>query len=143
MVRPVVDLFCVERSSWSAQPAQIKVAPTEWNHHLTAPLWLYQLWAFIAPALHRKERRTSVYLSFYICSAISFQLLFLDTQFLPVAVKVLFGRPPARLLGEIVIDYLDSGSAGYHPLVFGIACFELPVSLVAFNLIGSTGRAIS
>ena len=28
---------------------------------LTAPIWLYQLWAFIAPALHRKEKRNSVF----------------------------------------------------------------------------------
>ena len=27
---------------------------------LSAPFWLYQLWAFIAPALHRKEKRNSV-----------------------------------------------------------------------------------
>ena len=27
---------------------------------LAAPIWLYQLWAFIAPALHRREKRNSI-----------------------------------------------------------------------------------
>ena len=34
---------------------QIKVAILS-GVILTAPLWLYQLWAFIAPALHRREK---------------------------------------------------------------------------------------
>ena len=38
---------------------QIKVALLS-GIIMTAPLWLYQLWAFIAPALHRKEKRNSV-----------------------------------------------------------------------------------
>jgi hypothetical protein len=28
---------------------------------MSAPVWLYQLWAFIAPALHRKEKRNSIF----------------------------------------------------------------------------------
>ena len=29
---------------------------------LSAPLWLFQLWAFIAPGLHKKEKRTPFFL---------------------------------------------------------------------------------
>ncbi len=38
---------------------QIKVALLS-GVILTAPFWLYQLWAFIAPALHRREKRNSI-----------------------------------------------------------------------------------
>ena len=39
---------------------QIKVALLS-GVILSAPIWLYQLWAFIAPALHRREKRNSIF----------------------------------------------------------------------------------
>ena len=28
---------------------------------IASPVWLYQLWAFISPGLHKKEKRNSIY----------------------------------------------------------------------------------
>ena len=71
---------------------QIKVAILS-GVILTAPIWLYQLWAFIAPALHRREKRYSV---FFLIAATPFFAAgtYLGYSILPVAVRVLFGFTP-------------------------------------------------
>jgi sec-independent protein translocase protein TatC len=100
---------------------------------VTAPLWLYQLWAFIAPGLHRKEKRNSI---FFILSATPFFAAgaTLGYLVLPIAIKVLFGFTPSALSNLIRFDdYLDFVMRII--LIFGLA-FELPVFLVTFNLIG-------
>ena len=100
---------------------------------LSGPLWLYQLWAFIAPGLHRKEKRNSI---FFILSATPFFAAgaTLGYLVLPVAIKVLFGFTPNSLSNLVKFDdYLDFVMRII--LIFGLA-FELPVFLVTFNLIG-------
>jgi len=107
---------------------------------LTAPVWLYQLWAFIAPALHRREKRYSV---LFLVAATPFFAAgaFLGYSILPIAVRVLFGFTPDALNNLVRFDdYLDFVMRAI--LLFGIA-FELPVFLVTFNLIGFlSGAAI-
>jgi sec-independent protein translocase protein TatC len=107
---------------------------------LAAPVWLYQLWAFIAPALHRKEKRNSI---FFIIAATPFFATgaFLGYTILPIAVEVLFGFTPDALNNLVKFDdYLDFVMRAI--LLFGIA-FELPVFLITFNLIGFlSGKAI-
>lgn len=107
---------------------------------LAAPVWLYQLWAFIAPALHRKEKRNSI---FFIVAATPFFAAgaFLGYTILPIAVEVLFGFTPDALNNLVKFDdYLDFVMRAI--LLFGIA-FELPVFLITFNLIGFlSGKAI-
>lgn len=100
---------------------------------IAAPIWLYQLWAFIAPALHRKERRNSVF--FFVAATPFFAAgTYLGYSILPIAIEVLFGFTPDALNNLIKFDdYLDFVMRTI--LVFGIA-FELPVFLVTFNLIG-------
>jgi Tat protein translocase TatC len=100
---------------------------------ITAPVWLYQLWAFIAPALHRKEKRNSIL--FFIAATPFFAIgAFLGYSVLPIAVKVLFGFTPNSLTNLVKFDdYLDFVLRVI--LLFGIA-FELPVFLVTFNAIG-------
>jgi sec-independent protein translocase protein TatC len=100
---------------------------------MSAPVWLYQLWAFIAPALHRKEKRNSI---FFIIAATPFFAAgaYLGYTILPIAVEVLFGFTPDALNNLVKFDdYLDFVMRAI--LLFGIA-FELPVFLITFNLIG-------
>jgi sec-independent protein translocase protein TatC len=69
---------------------------------LAAPIWLYQLWAFIAPALHKREKKNSILVKFD--------------------------------------DYLDFVTRTIF--FFGLG-FQLPVFLVALNLIGAlSGKGI-
>ncbi len=107
---------------------------------LSAPFWLYQLWAFIAPALTWKEKRNSV---LFILAATPFFAAGATLAYLvlPLAIKVLFGFTPAALDNLIRFDdYLDFVLRLI--LIFGIA-FELPVFLVSLNLIGVlSGRGI-
>ena len=107
---------------------------------ISAPFWLYQLWAFIAPALHRKERRKSV---FFIIAATPFFTLgaALAYYILPIAIRVLFGFTPDSLNNLVRFDDYLSFVLRII-LIFGLA-FELPVFLVSLNLIGVlSGRAI-
>ena len=100
---------------------------------LSAPLWLYQLWAFIAPGLHRKEKRNSI---LFLVFATPFLALgaTLGYLILPIAIKVLFGFTPSSLSNLVKFDdYLDFVMRII--LLFGLA-FELPIFLVTFNLIG-------
>lgn len=107
---------------------------------IAAPIWLYQLWSFIAPALHRKEKRNSI---LFIVAATPFFAAgaYLGYTILPIAVEVLFGFTPDALNNLVKFDdYLDFVLRAI--LLFGIA-FELPVFLITFNLIGFlSGRAI-
>jgi sec-independent protein translocase protein TatC len=107
---------------------------------ISAPFWLYQLWAFIAPALHRKERRKSV---LFIIAATPFFTLgaALAYYILPIAIKVLFGFTPESLNNLVRFDDYLSFVLRII-LIFGLA-FELPVFLVSLNLIGVlSGKAI-
>jgi sec-independent protein translocase protein TatC len=107
---------------------------------ISAPFWIYQLWAFIAPGLHKKEKRTSI---FFIAIATPFFALGagLGYYILPLAVRVLLGFTPHSLTNLVRFDdYLDFVLRVI--LLFGGA-FELPVFLVALNLAGViTGKGI-
>jgi sec-independent protein translocase protein TatC len=111
---------------------QIKVALLS-GVIVAAPFWLYQLWAFIAPGLHRKEKRNSV---LFLVSATPFFAAgaTLGYLILPIAIKVLFGFTPNALSNLVRFDdYLDFVMRII--LLFGLA-FELPIFLITFNLIG-------
>ena len=107
---------------------------------LSAPFWLYQLWAFVAPGLHKKEKKWSI---LFIVAATPFFAtgVTLGYYILPVAIKVLLGFTPSSLDNLIKFDdYLDF--VVRIMLIFGLA-FELPVFLVALNVAGAvTGKAI-
>ena len=107
---------------------------------ISAPFWLYQFWAFSAPALHRKERRKSV---LFIIAATPFFTLgaALAYYILPIAIRVLFGFTPDSLNNLVRFDDYLSFVLRII-LIFGLA-FELPVFLVSLNLIGVlSGKAI-
>lgn len=151
LAEPVCDLKAAQESGATSCGAlyisgvlgplnlQIKVAILS-GIILTAPIWLYQLWAFIAPALHRREKRNS-FLFFVAATPFFAAGAYLGYTILPVAVRVLFGFTPTSLANLVKFDdYLDFVLRVI--LLFGIA-FELPVFLVTFNAIGFlSGRAI-
>jgi len=107
---------------------------------LSAPFWLYQLWAFVAPGLHKKEKKWSI---LFIIAATPFFAtgVTLGYYILPLAIKVLLGFTPSSLDNLIKFDdYLDF--VVRIMLIFGLA-FELPVFLVALNIAGVlTGKGI-
>ena len=101
LAEPVCDLRAAQESGAASCGAlyingvlgplnlQIKIAILS-GIILTAPIWLYQLWAFIAPALHRKEKRNSIF--FFIAATPFFAVgAYLGYSILPIAVRVLFG----------------------------------------------------
>lgn len=144
LAKPVCDLKAAQQSGATSCGAlyisgvlgpldlQIKVALLT-GVIVSAPFWLYQLWAFIAPALHRREKRTTV---LFICAATPFFALgaVLGYLILPIAIKALFGFTPNSISNLVRFDdYLDFVLRLI--LLVGLA-FELPIFLLTFNLIG-------
>jgi sec-independent protein translocase protein TatC len=144
LAKPVCDLKAAQEAGSASCGAlyisgvlgpldlQIKVALLA-GIIVSAPFWLYQLWAFIAPALHRKEKRTSV---LFVAAATPFFALgaALGYFILPVAIKALFGFTPDSISNLVRFDdYLDFVLRLI--LLVGLA-FELPIFLLTFNLIG-------
>jgi sec-independent protein translocase protein TatC len=107
---------------------------------IASPVWLYQIWAFISPGLHKKERRNSI---FFVMGAVPFFAvgIFAGYLVLPIAIEVLLSFTPSSLTNLVKFDdYLTFVTQLI--LVFGIA-FELPVFLIALNLAGIlSGRSI-
>ncbi len=101
---------------------------------ISLPIWLYQLWAFIAPGLYRRERRWAYYFVgaavplFAIGATIAY---FAMTRGLRFLVHYML---PSDVTALITINtYLSY--AGAMLLIFGIA-FELPLVLVLLNMAG-------
>ncbi|HLU29654.1 MAG TPA: twin-arginine translocase subunit TatC [Glycomyces sp.] len=99
----------------------------------TAPVWLYQLWAFIAPGLHRNERRYA-YLFIGIAAP-----LFLAGAVLAYFV-VSHGIQFIMLLQSedfVIILNLESYINFYIAvmMVFGIG-FEFPLIMLMLNVVG-------
>jgi sec-independent protein translocase protein TatC len=100
---------------------------------LASPIWLYQLWAFIAPGLHRNEKRWAVSFAaigvplFLVGAGLAYWLL-------PHVVPVLLHFTPSQVSNNVPIDkYLDFVIRLI--VVFGLA-FEIPLILVVANLAG-------
>ncbi|MET8505873.1 twin-arginine translocase subunit TatC [Streptomyces sp. NPDC015232] len=100
---------------------------------VASPVWLYQLWAFVAPGLHKHEKK---YTYAFVGAAVPLFAAgaYLAYLILPVSVKVLISLTPegsANILS--LADVLDFTLR--MVLVFGLA-FELPLVLVMLNLTG-------
>jgi sec-independent protein translocase protein TatC len=109
---------------------------------IASPVWMYQLWAFVAPGLHKHERRWGI--GFVLVSVPLFLGgALLAYIFLPKGFDLLIGfnPDPGNVANIISLDsYLTFVLRMF--LVFGIA-FVMPVFLVALNLVGIvTGRAL-
>jgi len=99
----------------------------------TSPLWLYQIWAFILPGLHARERKWSrIFVS--IAGPLFLAGVALGYLTLPKGLEVLIGFNQEGVLNLLDFnDYLTFFSRTL--VVFGIA-FEIPVFVVLLNLAG-------
>jgi sec-independent protein translocase protein TatC len=100
---------------------------------ISSPVWLYQLWAFIAPGLYARERRWAYFFAgtsvplFAAGGGIAYFAMSKGLRFLIHMV-------PANVVPIITINtYLSYAMAML--LIFGLA-FELPLLLVLLNLAG-------
>ena len=97
---------------------------------ISAPIWLFQLWAFISPALRKREKRYSIFFIFLATPFFAVGVWF-GYLLLPIAIRQIMGLTPESLSNLIRFDeYLVFVLKLL--LVFGIA-FELPVFLIALN----------
>lgn len=100
---------------------------------LSSPVWLYQLWAFIAPGLYARERRWTYA---FITAAVPLFAAgaWLAYLTLDKGLRIFIGLAPGNttvLVG--VTDYL--GYAMAMLLIFGLT-FELPLFVLILNIAG-------
>ena len=100
---------------------------------LSSPVWLYQLWAFIAPGLHKKEKKYSlgfvgVAVPLFVGGAV------LCYAILPQIMTVLLGFTPKGIAVAIPLGtYI--GTVTRMVLIFGCS-MEVPLIVVALNFTG-------
>lgn len=100
---------------------------------VTAPYWLYQIWAFILPGLHPHERKWSrVFVM--VAGPLFLAGVLLGYVTLPKGLEVLIGLNPDGVTNLVDFnEYLQFFTRTL--LVFGLA-FEIPVFVVMLNLAG-------
>ncbi|MDP9116709.1 MAG: twin-arginine translocase subunit TatC [Actinomycetota bacterium] len=105
----------------------------------TAPLWLYQVWAFVTPGLHKNERKYTV--SFIAASTVLFAAgMSLAYVVLSKGLNVLLGSSGAGTQALLTVNnYL--GFVTLMLLVFG-AAFEVPLVVVMANMAGVVSAKI-
>jgi sec-independent protein translocase protein TatC len=100
---------------------------------LSSPVWLTQIWLFVAPGLYKKERILSVLLLFF-----SFVLFFSGVSFVyfvvyPIAFKFLLGFATDATALISLKEYLSFFVL--TTIVFGLV-FEIPIVLFGLSLMG-------
>jgi sec-independent protein translocase protein TatC len=100
---------------------------------VTSPVWLYQLWAFVAPGLYRREKR---YTYIFVGTAVPLFALGAGIAYFAMSrgLRYLLGLTPKTVVNlPPVSTYL-----GYFQAMvigFGLA-FELPLAMVLLNRAG-------
>jgi len=100
---------------------------------MSSPVWLYQVWAFIAPGLYTRERRWAYY---FVGAAIPLFAIGATIAYFAMTkgLHFLLGVVPHNVTPLITINtYLSY--AGAMLLIFGLA-FELPLVFVLLNMAG-------
>lgn len=99
----------------------------------TSPIWLYQVWAFIVPGLHRNERKWTMV---FVGTAAPLFITGIVVGYLamPKGLNVLIDFTPVDVLNLPTVDRYLSFVIRLL-LVFGLA-FEIPIFVVMLNLVG-------
>jgi sec-independent protein translocase protein TatC len=105
---------------------------------VSSPIWFYQLWAFIAPGLYRREKRWTFA---FVGTAVPLFALGGVFAYLAMSrgLRFLLGLTPADVRPLITIDTYF-GYAMAMLFIFGLA-FELPLVLVILNMAGVVSHA--
>ncbi|MFE6621017.1 twin-arginine translocase subunit TatC [Streptomyces sp. NPDC008086] len=100
---------------------------------VSSPIWLYQLWAFVAPGLHKNEKK---YTYIFVSAAVPLFAggAYLAYVILPVSVKVLLSLTPGGSANILSLDEVLDFTIRMV-LIFGLA-FELPLLLIMLNMVG-------
>lgn len=100
---------------------------------VTSPYWLYQIWAFVMPGLHRHERRwTRVFTA--VAGPLFIGGVAVGYYVLPKGLQVLIDFTPIGVTNLVDFDVYLSFFIRLL-LVFGIA-FEIPLFIVMLSLVG-------
>ena len=107
---------------------------------IASPVWLWQIWAFIVPGLHRRERRWSMVFA-AVASPLFIGGVVLGYYVLPKGLGILLDFTPVEVSNFVGLDtYLVFIMRML--LVFGVA-FEIPLFVILLNLAGVvSGRAL-
>jgi len=100
---------------------------------VSSPVWLYQLWAFVAPGLYAREKRWG---HLFLATAVPLFLLGTVLAYLSLgrSMHYLLGLTPHGVGNYIQVD-LYMSFVMTMMLAFGIA-FEVPLLIVMLNLAG-------
>jgi len=99
----------------------------------TCPYWLYQLWAFIAPGLYRREKRWT-YVFVFTAAPLFLGGASLAYFVMSRGLRYLLALAPSGIqVYPTISNYLSYFQAMI--LGFGLA-FELPLALVMLNMVG-------
>jgi sec-independent protein translocase protein TatC len=101
---------------------------------LTAPLWLYQIWAFVTPGLRKKERKWTII--FVAASTVLFALgMSLAYAVLNKGLRILLSQAGYGTQALLTVnDYISFVTLML--VIFG-AAFELPLLVVMANFAGA------
>jgi sec-independent protein translocase protein TatC len=100
---------------------------------VTCPYWLYQLWAFVAPGLYRREKRWT-YVFVFTAAPLFVGGATLAYLVMSRGLRYLLALAPSGIqVSPTISNYLSYFQAMI--LGFGLA-FELPLALVMLNLVG-------
>ena len=101
---------------------------------IALPVILYQIWAFVSPALHRNEKKVVIPLFFFATFLFLAGVALAFFVVLPLAVEWLMGFQTQALEPMITAsDYFSFATS--MTLAFGL-CFELPIVILALALLG-------
>lgn len=107
---------------------------------LSSPIWIFQLWRFVTPGLHRHEKRWAIGFT-AVAVPLFASGVWLAYFVLPFGLEILFGFTPDNVENIVSVDrYLSFFIR--MVLVFGVG-FLLPLMLVVMNFAGVlTGRKL-